>query len=647
MIRSKKSARLLILMLPLAIHVVAWADGPSILVHIDSQVQPNNRLLTGVCLEDVNHEIYGGLYSQMIFGESFQEPPIPRGLGRVSGMWRPIIHGSATADYFLDSNQPFVGSQSQKMTYVSGDGEIGIDNRGLSHCGMNLVAGRTYDGCLWARADAPTNLIATLQNKEGTRINAAESLDVPAGDWIRLDFRLTPDRADADADFALKLSRPGSVTIGYVFLEPGPWGRFKNLPVRKDVIDVLLNHGVDVIRYGGSMVNSPAYHWKNMIGPRDRRPPYAGHYHRYSTNGWGVIDFLNLCEAANVLPIPDLNADESPRDIADFIQYVNGPASSDWGRRRAADGHPAPYRLTHLEIGNEERVDATYAAKFNAIAHTVWAIDPDITLIVGDFSYKQTISDPDHITRADSGITDMDGHRSILEFARVHSREVWFDVHVWSEAPEPSPDLIALPSYIDAIDKLANGAKHKVVCFELNANTHGQLRALANAISINTIRRDNRMPMVTSANALQPDGQNDNGWNQGLLFLDPSSVWPQPPLQAMRMHLRYDLPILLRCDVSSASNLDVTATRSFDGKTLSLQIVNPGPTQSVAISLAGFTPTRDSAHVTELVAPNDAANTADHPDTVHPTESDWHAPALNGTIIRQLPSQSFTIIQFK
>jgi hypothetical protein len=67
------------------------------------------------------------------------------------------------------------------------------------------------------------------------------------------------------------------------------------------------------------------------------------------------------------------------------------------------------------------------------------------------------------------------------------------------------------------LDKLANGARHRVVVFELNANNHSQRRALANALAINAIERDGRLPITTSANCLQPDGQNDNGWDQGFL----------------------------------------------------------------------------------------------------------------------------------
>jgi alpha-L-arabinofuranosidase len=167
-------------------------------------------------------------------------------------------------------------------------------------------------------------------------------------------------------------------------------------------------------------------------------------------------------------------------------------------------------------------------------------------------------------------------------------------------------------------------------------------------MSINTIRRDNRIPVVISANALQPNGQNDNGWDQGLLFLDPSHVWLQPPGYGIQMQARTNLQRLLRCDVGKESHLDVTATGSEDGKTLVLQVVNPGDAESAAVSFAGFTPRKSSAHVTCLSAASDAAaNTAESPNALSPRESDLDYPLSDRKIEYRFPAQSFTIMRFE
>ncbi len=494
----------------------------------------------------------------------------------------------------------------------------------------------------------PTKLFAALESADGTRVHAETSFVVASNHWQRMDFTLTPNAADKRGRFVLKLKEPGTVTLGHVFLQPGDWGRFKGLPVRGDVAEALVNQGITVLRYGGSMVNAPGYRWKNMIGPRDRRPPYAGTWYRYSSNGWGIPDFMNFCEAAGFEYIPDFNMDETPQDMADFMDYAKGATNSEWGRRRAADGHPLPYRLHYLELGNEERVDDYYADKFEKLAKAIWAEDKDIILVVGDFVYHQRIRDPFNFTGADSHITSLSAQRRILKFAKAHDREVWFDLHVGTDGPRPDSSFDGMFSYLDALEKIADGAKFKVVVFELNAGNHAQKRALANAIALNTVERDGRLPVVTSANALQPDGQNDNGWDQGLLFLNPSQVWLQPPGYVTKMISENYQPQLVRCDVvDPEGRLDVAATRSEDGKKLVLQIVNVGEAVSAVIRLQGFTPTKPTTAVTELAGPLDKSNTADDPTRIAPRYETWPHALANDQVKRFVPAHSFTVMVFE
>ncbi len=91
-----------------------------------------------------------------------------------------------------------------------------------------------------------------------------------------------------------------------------------------------------------------------------------------------------------------------------------------------------------------------------------------------------------------------------------------------TDGPRPISSYDSMFSFRDALQKISNGARFKVLTFEFNSNSHSQKRALANALAIQGIERDGQIPIATAANALQPDGQNDNGWNQGLLFLNPS-----------------------------------------------------------------------------------------------------------------------------
>ena len=591
----------------------------------------------------------------------------------ISGMWRAVGapgtpgHGTATGQFAIIADKPFCGGQSQAMCFQAGEGRWGIENQGLNRWGMSFVAGKPYEGYVWVRAKKPTTLYATLESRDGSQVYAETPLAVAGNDWQRLDFTLTPSAADRAGRFALVLKQPGTVALGHAFLQPGEWGRFKGLPVRRDVAKGLIDQGITVLRYGGSMVNHDEYKWKKMIDPRDRRPPYAGTWYRYSTNGWGILDFMNFCEAAGFEYVPDFNIGETPQDMADFIEYAKGPAESEWGRKRAADGHPAPYQLKYLELGNEERVDEKYAAKFDALAKAVWAKDPAVILVVGDFAYGKRIQDPLHFSGAASGITNLAGQQRILQVAKQYGREVWFDVHVGTNGPRPGADLDGMFSFIDALDKIAEGAKHKVVVFELNAGNHAQKRALANALALNAIERDGRLPIVTSANGLQPDGQNDNDWNQGLLFLNPSQVWLQPPGYVTQMFSRNFLPQAVKCQVlvvppsggtppagetpprgGTTSALDVGATCSEDGKTLVLQVVNSNEKAVTArIQLGKFVPGKPVARVWDLSGPLEAVNTAARPRAVVPREGPWKHGIKDGSTSYAFPPCSFTVLRFE
>jgi hypothetical protein len=621
-------------------------DGKMLLRHDDGE----HTLPAGTIAPRPWHRQAGYRNLWLKTGEQLEHLPfVQTDAGReVSGMWRPISSGSAAGRYALVREQPFIGTQSQQIIFESGEGEIGIESQGLNRWGTNFVAGKPYEGYVWAKAQKPTTFYVALESRDGAHAYAEQSLNVAAGDWQRLNFALTPTQSDTAGRFAIKLKGAGEITIGHAFLQPGEWGRFRGLPVRRDVAEGLIAQGVTVLRYGGSMVNSPAYDWKKMIGPRDRRPPYAGTWYHYSSNGWGIPDFMQFCEAAGFEYIPAFNIDQKPADMAAFIDYAKADPGSEWGKKRAADGHAAAYHLRMMELGNEERVDETYAAKFEALASAIWAKDPKMILVVGDFAYTQPIADPFHFAGADSRITSLIAHQRILKFAKQHDGEVWFDVHVNTDHPEPvNRTLDGMRSFDDALAKIADGAKFKVVVFEFNSGNHAQKRALANAQAINVIERDGRVPIVCVANCLQCDHQNDNGWDQGLLFLDPSHVWLQPPGYLTQMLSTSYQPQLVQCDVTGgAAKLDANA--KTDGKTLVLQVVNSEEKAAGAqLHVGGFVAGKDVAKVLVLAGPLEAANAASGPAAIAPKQIEWKHELKNGNAAYVFPAHSITVITFE
>jgi hypothetical protein len=570
-------------------------------------------------------------------------------VGGVSGMWNPVSTGTVTGQFSTETTNPFVGTQSQGLAFSGGTGIVGIANQGLNRWGMNFVAGNPYTGILDARADAPATIWVALESLDGSTVYAEQSISVASNQWQQFAFSLTPSASDANARFTIKLKQPGSVVLGYAFLQPGPWGCFQGLPVRKDVVQGLISQGITVLRYGGSMVNASGYRWKNMIGPRDQRPPYTGTWYPYSSDGWGIPDFLNCCEAAGFLGVPDFNINETPQDMADFMQYVNGPTNTVWGAQRLADGHPQPYHLKYLELGNEEVVNSTYYQKFQALAQAIWAADTNIVLVVGDFAYSEIITNPFSFTGAASGITTLAAQQQILQLAQTNNRAVWFDVHVWTDGPTPDSSLPGMFSYDTALGQIANGANYQVVVFELNANNHSQRRALANALAINAIARDGRLPITTSANCLQPDGQNDNGWDQGLLFLNQSNVWLQPPGYVTQMYSTNYQPLEIQSSVADPNNdLDASAECSQDGSKLVVKVVNLNSSpESATINISGFVPTNPVAAVEVLASLQSSVNTAQTPFGCVPANLSWQHNFNGSNANYTFASNSVTTITFQ
>ena len=353
----------------------------------------------------------------------------------VSGMWRATTTGTAVLRADVVKDAPFVGVQSQRLTFAGGEGEAGIENRGLNRRGMAFVAGKPYEGYLWLRAEKPIEIAVSLEGDAGASL-AKSAVKVSGDGWRRYDFTLTPTADAAAGRFAVRLLSPGTVDVGHAFLQPGEWGRFRKLPVRRDVVrgaEGPGRRGICGTAAAWSMLPATSGRTWSARATAGRRT--AGHWYPYSTNGWGILGLPRPVRSGRLPGHPRLQHRRDAGGSGRLRRVRQRSADSPWGRKRADAGHPAPYRLGHIELGNEEKVDAAYVARFEKLARAIWAKDPDIILIVGDFQYERPIADPAKLSGAASGITSLDGHRRILEIARRAGREVWFDVHVWTEGP--------------------------------------------------------------------------------------------------------------------------------------------------------------------------------------------------------------------
>ena len=563
---------------------------------------------------------------------------------QVSRHWRSFQQGTARAVYRFERSAPFLGRQSQGISFASGEGEAGIDNAGLNRWGIDLHAGKVYEGTLRIRAEQGAEVWVSLRDSAGKRVLAEKALTVPPGkEYRRVEFTLAPKASDPAGRFAISLKKPGSIAVGYAFLQPGPWGRYAGLPLRKQLVEALKEMGVTAIRWDGSMVNKcpdgHLYKWKEMIGPRDLRKPYRGFFNPYASHGFAIFDVLNLCEAAGFLPIPGIRIDETPEDMADFVEYVNGPADSPWGQRRAADGHPAPYKLQHLEIGNEERLDENYCRRFETLAAAIWAKDPGMILLVA-----HNLAGAAPYTPGPNGETSewLKLALRLVRFAKERKGVIWWDNHYRAMPGEYEQGI---PDRVAAMQALHAATGVPVAPLEENGQAHDMQRALTHARNQNAFARmGDFLPVIAIANALQAYGQ-DLVWPQGRIHFTASQVFYQPPFYVDQMVTRAWAPQVVACAVDNGGNaLDVTARLTENGKGLYLYAVNDGPAPLTAdVAIAGFRP-RGAAKVSELAASPGAVNSPAKPADVAPRHSVW---THGGKLQYRFPPYSFTVLQFE
>ncbi|RYG49644.1 DUF1080 domain-containing protein [bacterium] len=538
-------------------------SGPRIRVFLDGESEPridftdHDRPLLAGRLALRTWRSDATFRNVRVQGESV---PVSMAGAGVSRMWDRVLTGRAKAR-FAQEEGAFNGVLCQQIVHEGGDGRVGVANRGLNRWGISVRHGHEMEGRIYLRGDADAVTVA-LQSADGNQTYASQKL-VPGKNWGQATFRLKPSATDPNARFALWIDRPGSVWADQAVLLDAPQDRYKGLPIRKDIAEDLVGSGLNFLRYGGTMVNVPGYRWKSMIGDPDRRPPYAGHWYPNSTNGFGIFEFLQFCEKAKLGASFAINVDETPKDAADLADYLTAPTTNPWGRRRAADGHPAPYQVEYIEIGNEEGIGnpdvaamTRYAERFRLLSQAIHGRNPKLKLVCGAWWVPEA---PQMKTVFDA----IDGVAAAWDF------------HFWSDEPNAGVGIDRDLSRAEALFKSWNPATTlKAVVFEENGNRHDFQRALGHATTLNATRRHGDFVLADcAANALQPWRQNDNGWDQGGVFFTPDRAWTMPPADARRM-LATAQP--LRVEAKAEGGLDVLASRSQDGRTLALDVVNTG-----------------------------------------------------------------------
>lgn len=384
---------------------------------------------------------------------------------------------------------------------------------------------------------------------------------------------------------------------------------------------------INTLRLGGSTCNVDGWRWKNMRGPREHRQPYTGLWHPYASQGWRIFEFLDLCERLGVQAVVTLNNLEEPEDLADLVEYAYGNAGTAWGALRIHDGqHPGPYAPFVVEIGNEQGLTYDLIRQVSAGAEAMLvragSIGMDRSLL--RFAIGHNLD----MALMNTPICD-----AMVNATKFLGDRIMWDFHVDGSIPEQVDhwnDAFRMATTM--LDRL--GSKMKLAVFEENAATHDLARGLNRARYGNTYARlGNRFAMATAANGLQVMDFNDNGWDQGAVFMAPDRVWFSPfgfvdmlvsrssSLEVLSTHLQLE-------EGEAPTKLDVLAARSEDGQSLTLRIVNYDDLATSTVSLRLKLPPgvrcRNATVATLTLPPGSnvtAVNSPSHMTRVSPQEA--------------------------
>lgn len=539
---------------------------------------------------------------------------------QISYQWDAYEKGDIKADYTLDTKNAYNGNNSQTIEMVSGEGIVGIANSSLNRWGIAVRNGQKFQGRLYLKSNNyKGNVTVALQSEDGKTEYAQQQIEGITGQWNKYSFSLISNTDDKKARFVVFINQPGKVWIDQVTLMTTGEDQFRGLPYRNDIGQAMVNQKLTFLRYGGTMINAPEYRFKKMIGDPDKRPPYQGHWYRYSTNGFGIEDFLKFCEAAGFTAAFAVNIEETPEDMADMVEYLNGPVTSEWGKIRAQNGHPEPYNIKYIGIGNEEvlfhgdRADEYdhYIERFNLLYEAIKSKDSSIKLVCTAW-WRPDSPSIDRVFKALDGKAD------------------YWDYHPWADALTSGKTVEAeLKQMKELFLKWNPNTTMKCAIFEENGNTHNMERVLGHVTVQNAVRRMGDFVLTScAANALQPYLQNDNGWDQGQVFFTPSQVWGMPPYYAQQMASENHLPLLVNSELTDESgNLDVTATRSEDGKQVVLHVANTGDRPVVTrLNIKGLKNLKRVKSIT-LSGELKARNTPEEPEKFVPVEKEMKGNA--------------------
>ena len=496
--------------------------------------------LIGIFFEDISSAADGGLYAELVQNGSFEYSPAEKDGWGPGTSWRMIRPGHSLGYIEPRSDKPIHANNPTYMRLhiervghyydYSGWTGFGIQNDGFD--GFSIKAGSKYDFSIFMRnvegnaKEVRVALVVPQGWGKDPKLVGEAKLNTSSANWTKHEAQIT---ASEDADKAiLQILVLGTGVVDVDMVSLMPEDTYKGHGMRKDLAQALADLHPKFMRFpGGCVVHGggdgfwDTYRWKTTIGPKEQRRGLKNTWGYHQSMGLGYFEYFQFCEDLNMEPLPILpcgvscqgtnggwgmkdqaqdwvpmsEMDEWVNEALDLIEWANGDATTKWGRLRAEAGHPKPFNLKYLGLGNEERISPEFIERFKYIYERVHSAHPEI-VIVG------TAGPGSH-----PGNRDFDTGWKLAD-------EIGLDIldeHYY----EPRDYFLKSRQY----DNYPRDRKTKVYLGEYAAKDKKLIDALAEGLYLLHVERNGDVVAMTSYAPLFAR-KNATNWNPDLIYFD-------------------------------------------------------------------------------------------------------------------------------
>ncbi|WP_308763802.1 alpha-L-arabinofuranosidase C-terminal domain-containing protein [uncultured Bacteroides sp.] len=588
--------------------------------------------LYGVFFEEINHAGDGGLYAELVRNRNFEEHVLPSGMTWKDGYavaphslnyehgnyrdWKIKWNTDSLktdgwkltgeASWEVTDEKPLDAATPNAMRLHMKGKEVVLENTG--YWGMRIIGKDDYDLRFYVNPDNYAGEIEARIVSEKGKVLASHTFQVQKnGQWQELKAVLRPKTTDYKATLQLVFAEAGDIYVDYVSLFPQRTFMGRKNGMRPDVAQMIADLKPGFVRWpGGCIVEGATLEnrakWKETLGDPMKRHSEWILWNYHCSWGFGYHEFLQFCEdigaaamfVANVglscsVRNGDWTEDYAPylQDIMDAIDYATAPASNPWGAKRAAAGHPEPFNLKYVELGNEQ-VGDHYAERYNYFYRILKAKYPDITFI----STLQLSPSREKLEKADM----IDPHWYVkADFFYENDR-------LFDEMEQGKYDV-----YIGEY----------AVITEANMNA-----ALAEAAFLTGVERNSDLvKMASYAPLLENHHRKD--WPTNLIWFDNEKVMGRASyyVQKMYAHNRptYNVPFTATADLSAASRRYMAAGYDEQTGELIIKVVNATDQDyTPVIQVKGGTLAEEGTAISLSASSKKEENTMDDPCKIVP-----------------------------